>query len=135
MCAQNNAKALILHAQIPLAFSPWSKDYFLFIMDKKRTNINIRVTPFDKVVIQANAKELNISVAEYLTTLGTRRQLPKAMSSEELEEWKRLKTYETNFARISNFMKHKSPELEREIREVTKGIKEALKIIRDGKSS
>lgn len=104
-------------------------------MDKKRTNINIRVTPFDKVVIQANAKELNISVAEYLTTLGTRRQLPKAMSSEELEEWKRLKTYETNFARISNFMKHKSPELEREIREVTKGIKEALKIIRDGKSS
>jgi hypothetical protein len=64
-----------------------------------------------------------------------RKHLPKPLSSEELEAWMMLKEYTTNFKRISNYIKNKSPGLDQEIKKVIEEMNIDLKRIRNGQSS
>lgn len=99
--------------------------------DLKKINrterIEIRCDIFQKEVIKMKANESNMSVSEYLLYCGLGRQLPKPMTSEELQAFKELREFQTNFARISNFIKRYDDEsLKQEVRELldkTKKIK------------
>jgi hypothetical protein len=102
---------------------------------EKKARIEIRISPFEKDVIKANARELNLSVSEYLIRCGMRRNLPKPLSPEELEAWMMLKEYNTNFSRISNYIKNKSPGLNQEVKKLVEEINIDLKKIRNGQPS
>lgn len=99
--------------------------------DLKKINrterIEIRCDIFQKEVIKMKANESNMSVSEYMLYCGLGRQLPKPMTSEELQAFKVLREFQTNFARISNFIKRYDDEsLKQEVRELldkTKKIK------------
>ncbi len=89
--------------------------------------IEIRCDVFEKEVIKMKAAESNMSVSEYVLYCAMGRQLPKPMSPGELEAFKELRQFQTNFARISNFIKNYNDEgLKAEVRELlekTKSIK------------
>lgn len=102
-------------------------------MDKKTARLTIRISPFDKNIIKAHSKELDISASEYLVRCGTKRKLPKPISEEELEAWKLLKGYQTNFQRISNLIKNRNPALDAEIQKIINELGKDLKYIRNGK--
>jgi len=102
---------------------------------EKKARIELRISPFEKDVIKANARELNLSVSDYLIRCGMRKHLPKPLSSEELEAWMMLKEYTTNFKRISNYIKNKIPGLDQEIKKVIEEMNVDLKRIRNGQSS
>lgn len=92
--------------------------------------IEIRCNIFDKEVIKMKASESNMSISEYLLFCGLGRQLPKPMTSEELEAFKELRQFQTNFARISNFIKKYDDEnLKAEVRELLEQTKK-IKILK-----
>lgn len=92
--------------------------------------IEIRCDIFQKEVIKMKSKESNMSVSEYMLYCGLGRQLPKPMTSEELEAFKELKQFQTNFARISNFIKKYDDEsLKQEVRELLEKTKQ-IKILK-----
>ena len=97
---------------------------------KRSERIEIRCDIFQKEVIKMKAKESNMSVSEYMLYCGLGRQLPKPMTSEELEAFKELKQFQTNFARISNFIKKYDDEsLKQEVRELLEKTKQ-IKILK-----
>lgn len=102
---------------------------------EKRTNINIRISPHDKNIIKAKARELEISVSEYLTRAGLQRKLPRAMEKTELEVWLMLKQYQSNFRRISNLIKKRNPSLDVEIKKMIQELENDLNYVRNGKPS
>ena len=92
--------------------------------------IEIRCDIFQKEIIKMKASESNMSISEYMLFCGLGRQLPKPMTSEELEAFKELKQFQTNFARISNFIKKYDDEnIKREIRELLEQTKK-IKILK-----
>jgi hypothetical protein len=102
--------------------------------DLKKINrterIEIRCDIFQKEVIKMKANESNMSVSEYLLYCGLGRQLPKPMRSEELQAFKELREFQTNFARISNFIKRYDDEsLKQEVRELLEKTKK-IKILK-----
>lgn len=101
-------------------------------LDKKnRTErIEIRCDYMQKEVIKIKAKESNMSVSEYMLYCGLGRQLPKLMSEGELEAFKELRQFQTNFARISNYIKQYNDEaLKAEVRELLEQTKK-IKILK-----
>ncbi|MDM1518122.1 MULTISPECIES: hypothetical protein [Bacteria] len=92
--------------------------------------IEIRCDIFQKEVIKMKAKESNMSVSEYMLYCGLGRQLPKPMSEAELEAFKELRQFQTNFARISNYIKQYNDEaLKAEVRELLEQTKK-IKILK-----
>lgn len=92
--------------------------------------IEIRCNVFDKEVIKMKANESNMSISEYLLFCGLGRQLPKPMTNEELDAFKELRQFQTNFARISNFIKKYDDEnIKREVRELLEQTKK-IKILK-----
>lgn len=92
--------------------------------------IEIRCNVFDKEVIKMKASESNMSISEYLLFCGLGRQLPKPMTNEELDAFKELRQFQTNFARISNFIKKYDDEnIKREVRELLEQTKK-IKILK-----
>jgi len=61
------------------------------------------------------------------------RTLPKAMTNEELQAYVELKKFQTNFTRISNYIKNKADdEMKSEIKEMLEEIKK-LKLFKNDK--
>lgn len=92
--------------------------------------IEIRCDVFQKEVIKMKAKESNMTVSEYMLFCGLGRQLPKPMSERELEAFKELKNFQTNFARISNYIKQYNDEaLKAEVKELLEKAR-SIKILK-----
>lgn len=92
--------------------------------------IEIRCDIFQKEIIKMKASESNMSISEYMLFCGLGRQLPKPMTNEELDAFKELRQVQTNFARISNFIKKYDDEnIKREIRELLEQTKK-IKILK-----
>jgi len=102
-----------------------------FTMEKSE-RIFIRVGLLDKEIIKQKANEVNLSVSEYMVRTALGRNLPRAMTNEELQAYLELKKFQTNFTRISNFIKHKADEeMKSEIKEMLEEIKQ-LKLFKNG---
>ena len=100
---------------------------------EKKERISIRVDLFDKEIIKTKAKEVNLSLSEFMVRAALSRTLPRAMTNEELDAYVELKKFQTNFTRISNFIKHKADEeMKIEIKEMLEEIKQ-LKLFQNGK--
>ena len=101
--------------------------------DKKKENIKIRVSSFDKKLLQIKAKENGLSVSELLVRSALNRKIVSPMTAEEIERYKELKQYQTNFARLSNMIKGNDPALYFEIKRLIAELSDHLKKIKNGK--
>jgi len=93
------------------------------------TNLTIRLSEKERAEIKDHADKFGLSMSEFLRQVG-RGISPKEVSPEERELLHLLRTYHTNFARISSFMKKEpycnSVELIEEIEQVKDKIKDFL---------
>lgn len=105
------------------------EEYF----EKKTEKIQLRLTSFEKKLLKIKAEESGLTLSEFVLSSALNRQIKPPMTSEELESYKTLKQYQTNFARISNLIKGKENGLNEEIEHTIKLINIHLKNIVNGK--
>ena len=101
--------------------------------DKKTETIKLRVSSFDKKLLQIKAQENLISVSELLVRSALHRKITAPMTDDEVELYKELKKYQTNFARLSNMIKGNDPGLYFEIQRLISELGNHLRYIKNGK--
>lgn len=71
----------------------------------KQHIIKFRVTKLEQAIIKKKAKDSGIAVSELLRRLALDYKLTSKLSPEEIEVYKTLTNFSTNFTRISNLFK------------------------------
>ena len=71
----------------------------------KQHIIKFRVSKLEQAVIKKKAKDSGIAVSELLRRLVLGYKLTSKLSTEEIEIYKTLTTFSSNFTRISNLFK------------------------------
>lgn len=94
---------------------------------KRNSLIPVRVTPLEKKVIQITAQKTGLTVSDFIRSAAMNKTVRIRFSDEELEAYKTLQEYHKHFARISNLMKSRDPQLNTEIEKTQKLIYEHLK--------
>lgn len=86
----------------------------------KTKNIILRCSVGEKKIIQQLAKKSGLTLSEYCRRQaihGEVKAIP-ALSQQEIEYFRMLKTYSTHFNRISSLVRKKDPVLVEEIRQL-----------------
>ena len=73
---------------------------------------------------------MGLPLSEYLRRCGLDKLIPPALTAEELEVYKELKRYATNFVQIANFIKNKDQRLFAEIKYLVKVFNDELQYIK-----
>ena len=108
-----------------------SPEQILNEANKQSKQILIRISSFEKKLLQAKAEEAGMSVSEFLRAAA--QQIKPPPTSEQMEAYMLLKNFLFNFSRISNAFKQKDyAHLHSEILEVKEEIMKHLKIIENG---
>ncbi len=89
--------------------------------------IEIRVTKLEKKILTNKADDSGLKVSEYLRRAGLKRQVTYKLTPEELEVYKDLHKFHSNFTRLSNFFKVNHPALYQETQSMIDEMKEHLK--------
>ena len=92
----------------------------------KRTYIKFRCTIYEKKLLQKRAKRAGISLSEYCRSTAFGRTVVERLTKEQLECYKTLITYKTNFTRIGNKFKRHNPKLELEVQKLASEIRNHL---------
>ena len=93
----------------------------------KQHIIKFRVTKLEQAIIKKKAKDSGIAVSELLRRLALDYKLTSKLSPEEIEVYKTLTNFSTNFTRISNLFKLGDVEgLKKETLETSRIIREHL---------
>ena len=109
-----------------------SPEQILSEANKQTKQILIRISSFEKKLLQAKAEEAGMSVSEFCELLHNK-QIKPPPTSEQMEAYMLLKNFLFNFSRISNAFKQKDyAHLHSEILEVKEEIMKHLKIIENG---
>lgn len=110
-----------------------SSEKILSEANKQSKQILIRISSFEKKLLQAKSEEAGMSVSEFLRAAALNKQIKPPPTSEQMEAYMLLKNFLFNFGRISNAFKKKDyADLHREILEVKEEIMKHLKIIENG---
>ena len=93
----------------------------------KQHIIKFRVSKLEQAIIKKKAKDSGIAVSELLRRLALDYKLTSKLSPEEIEVYKTLANFSTNFTRISNLFKLGDVEgLKKETLETSRIIREHL---------
>ena len=92
----------------------------------KKERIEFRVTKLEKKLIEKKAKNSGLSTSDYCRRTALNRELNFRLSDEEIEIYKDLTKYKTNFSRLSNLIKVKHPKTNEYILRLAKEIGEHL---------
>ena len=103
-------------------------------MQTKRTRkIEFRVSYFERLGIEMNAKKAGLSVSEYVRDCALSRQILARRTPQELEAYLNLANFKTNFSRIANLVNAgEEPRLKAEIHDLIQKLNKALEDINDG---
>ncbi len=71
----------------------------------KQYIIKFRVSKLEQAIIKKKAKDSGMAVSELLRRLALGYKLTSKLSTEEIEIYKTLTTFSSNFTRISNLFK------------------------------
>ena len=96
----------------------------------KKTYIKFRCTLYEKKLLQKRAKRAGISLSEYCRSTAFGRTVVERLTEEQLECYKTLITYKTNFTRIGNMFKRHNPKLELEVQKLASEIRNHLRNFR-----
>lgn len=94
-------------------------------MNKKEI-IKLRVTPLEKAIIQKKSENSGLSMSAYCRNTSLGRKIGYCLTEEELEVYRDLSKFRADFIRLANFFRTKNPELEQEIQNTSKLLKEHL---------
>ena len=92
----------------------------------KREFIQFRCSIYEKKVLKKRAERAGVSLSEYCRSSAFGNSLMERLTPEQLECYKMLITYKTNFKRISNMFKRKDPKLAWEVEQLADQIRNHL---------
>ena len=98
--------------------------------EPRTKRIDVRCSYFEQLALQSKADEVGLPLSEYLRRCGLDKLIPPALTEEELEVYKELKRYATNFVQIANFIKNKDQRLFAEIKYLVKVFNDELTYIK-----
>lgn len=98
--------------------------------EPRTKRIDVRCSYFEQLALQSKADEVGLPLSEYLRRCGLDKLIPPALTAEELEVYKELKRYATNFVQIANFIKNKDQRLFAEIKYLVKVFNDELQYIK-----
>lgn len=97
---------------------------------KREQRIAIRTTYLERAIIEQNAEKAGLSISEYVRDCALSRQILARRSAQELEAYKNLANFKTNFNRISNLIHAgEEPRLKAEIHDLIQKLNLALEDI------
>lgn len=74
-------------------------------IQSKTKRLEIRLTLLEELLIKNKAAKTSLSLSEYVRSCALEKKLPKQLSDSELEAYRELKKFYTNFSSISNLLK------------------------------
>ena len=96
----------------------------------KREFIQIRCSIYEKKLLKRRAARAGISLSEYLRSTAFERNIIERVTPEQLEFYRLLVQYKTNFSRISSMFKKRDPQLAATVKSLAEDIRTHLKIFR-----
>lgn len=88
--------------------------------------IKFRCTPFEKATIEVKAQNAGLKVAEFARATALEKKITYKLTDEELEAYKTLTEFKSNFNRIGNLIKSQS-DIREEAKTLIKLLEEHLK--------
>lgn len=89
----------------------------------KRTYIKFRCSIYEKKLLRKRAERAGLSLSEYCRSTAFGRSIIERLTGEQLECYKTLITYKTNFTRIGNMFKRHNPKLTAEVQKLASEIR------------
>ncbi|MHA6279344.1 mobilization protein MbpA [Salinimicrobium sp. CAU 1759] len=96
----------------------------------KREFIQIRCSIYEKKLLKKRAARAGISLSEYLRSTAFERNIVERITPEQLEVYRLLVQYKTNFSRISSMFKNRDPQLAATVKNLAEEIRTHLKNFR-----
>jgi hypothetical protein len=94
---------------------------------KRDKTIKVRVTQLEKKWIAYSAGKAGLTISDFLRKSALNKEIRVRFTEEEIELYKTLQHYHTNFVRIGNYIKNNNNDLFNEIEMVKNEIKNVLK--------
>lgn len=89
----------------------------------KRTYIKFRCSIYEKKLLRKRAERAGLSLSEYCRSTAFGRSIVERLTEEQMECYKTLITYKTNFTRIGNMFKRHNPKLAEEVQKLASEIR------------
>ena len=89
----------------------------------KRTYIKFRCSIYEKKLLRKRAERAGLSLSEYCQSTAFGRSTVERLTEEQMECYKTLITYKTNFTRIGNMFKRHNPKLALEVQKLASEIR------------
>ncbi|WP_339628843.1 mobilization protein MbpA [uncultured Maribacter sp.] len=89
----------------------------------KRTYIKFRCSIYEKKLLRKRAERAGLSLSEYCRSTAFDRRIVERLTEEQMECYKTLITYKTNFTRIGNMFKRHNPKLAEEVQKLASEIR------------
>ncbi len=96
----------------------------------KRTYIKFRCSIYEKKLLVKRAERAGISLSEYCRSTAFGQTVVERLNEEQLECYKTLIIYKTNFTRIGNMFRKRNPRLASEVEQLAREIGAHLKNFR-----
>lgn len=101
------------------------------IKTKKTSQISVRMTPMERMLIESRAKKSGRSMSQFMVESAMGKEI-KLLTEEEKKAYLDLAKYHSNFSRISSLFRQ-GGSISEELRQVIAEIKKTLEIIQNGK--
>jgi hypothetical protein len=99
----------------------------LFTKEKMKTKIEFRTSLYEKKLIKIRAKNSGLTVSEFCRRSALDKKITQRLTDDQVELYKILAKYHTNFISIGNMFRKRNPELTKKVYELANEIKEQLK--------
>tara|TARA_R110000765_G_scaffold147906_2_gene250410 strand:- start:368 stop:727 length:360 start_codon:yes stop_codon:yes gene_type:complete len=93
----------------------------------KRTYIKFRCSLFEKKLLRIKAKKSGLSLSEYCRRAALGDKIIERLTEEQIDIYKMLIQYATNFKLIGNMFRKRNPRLAEEVTKLAVEIRDHLK--------
>lgn len=92
----------------------------------KREFVQFRCSVYEKKLLRVKAKKSGLSISEYCRRAAFDDRIIERLSEEQIEAYKLLVQYQSNFKRIGNMFRRRNPKLADEVDQLAKEIRKHL---------
>ena len=92
----------------------------------KKEFVQFRCSIYEKKLLRVKANKSGLSISEYCRRAAFEDRIIERLTQEQIEMYKMLTKYETNFKRIGNMYRKRNPKLADEVVQLASEIRQHL---------
>ena len=93
----------------------------------KKQRLEMRISSLEKEILKKKAAHAGLSVADYCRRAALNQKVTYKLTAEELEVYKELHRFRSNFVNLSNLIKRNDPALSDEMKAAAVAVTNHLK--------